>query len=119
MSEYGNGEFSHENEKDNNKENEFEPKNENFNNKGFYNNFEPIFEEKIEFFSEKFEPLTEKNLKDEDLQLKSSRKLLYDNPIKNERVCGKCHQIKPYNEFKNRSDNRKKKNHYRPCLRGC
>ncbi len=34
---------------------------------------------------------------------------LYNNPEKEERESGKCHQIKPYNEFKNRSDNQMKK----------
>ncbi len=29
---------------------------------------------------------------------------LYNNPEERERVCSKCHQIKPYTEFKNRSD---------------
>lgn len=34
---------------------------------------------------------------------------LYNNPEKGERACSKCHQIKSYSEFKNRSDNPMKK----------
>lgn len=109
MSDYGNEDYSHENERNNNIENNFEPKDEYINNEGFLYNFEPIFEENFNHFSEEFKLLTENNLKDENLQFKSSRRLLYDNPIENERECGKCHQNKPYDEFKNRSDNKKKK----------
>ncbi len=34
---------------------------------------------------------------------------LYNNPQKRERECRKCHRIKPYNKFKNRSDLPEKK----------
>jgi len=94
MSEYGNGDYYHESERDQKIENNIEPKDEHSNNEIFLNNSKPR---------------AESNPKDEFLQFKSNRRLLYDNPIKKERECGKCHQIKPYNEFKNRSENNKKK----------
>lgn len=109
MSEYGNGDYSHENERNNKIENNFELKDENINNEGIFINFEPIDEENSKYLSEKFEPLNENSLKEENLKLKSRRKLLYDNPKETERECGKCHQIKPYDDFKNRTDNKKKK----------
>ena len=94
MSDYGNGDYYPESERDQKIENSFEPKDERCNIEEILNNFDPRAED---------------NLKDEVLQLKSRRKLLYDNPIKIERECGNCYQIKPYDEFKNRSDSMKKK----------